>query len=221
MKKAISFSTLLIFFGAQSLVLGQSRGFNINPVFTTHFINTIFITALSSGLESKVNSRIIPNSSVKTGYIKELSTTLKGIERFNPLQFKYAMLLDVTVETLANSSLYKFIDNWFGTRYRMGGNSKRGIDCSAFTSTLLSAVYSLSSPRTAHEQYNACKSVPKDDLAEGDLVFFNTRGGVSHVGLYLANGFFVHSCSSGGVSINNLADRYYSQKFIGGGRMQF
>jgi lipoprotein Spr len=53
----------------------------------------------------------------------------------------------------------------------------------------------------------------------GDLVFFNTRGGVSHVGVYLTNNHFVHSSSRNGVMISSLDDSYYSKKFIGGGRV--
>jgi len=57
-------------------------------------------------------------------------------------------------------------------------------------------------------------------MLEGDLVFFNTRGGVSHVGVYLGDGYFVHSSSSAGVTINSLNESYYSRKFIGGGRIE-
>ncbi len=53
---------------------------------------------------------------------------------------------------------------------------------------------------------------------EGDLVFFNTRGGVSHVGVYITNGYFVHSAASDGVMISNLEDSYFLRRFIGGGR---
>jgi lipoprotein Spr len=56
-------------------------------------------------------------------------------------------------------------------------------------------------------------------LLEGDLVFFNTRGGVSHVGVYLGEGYFTHSSSSAGVTISSLDDNYYSKKYIGGGRV--
>jgi murein DD-endopeptidase / murein LD-carboxypeptidase len=51
------------------------------------------------------------------------------------------------------------------------------------------------------------------------LVFFNTRGGVSHVGIYLGDGYFTHSSSSKGVTISNLDEAYYSKKYIGGGRV--
>ncbi len=141
------------------------------------------------------------------------------IEKLSHLQFKYAMMLNVDVESLKNISLLGFIENWFGTRYRFGGTTKKGIDCSALTSSLLLAVYGFAMPRTAHEQFDATEHIDKDSLKEGDLVFFNTRGGVSHVGLYLENNYFVHASSSQGVTISNLDDLYYSKRFICGGRI--
>jgi lipoprotein Spr len=140
------------------------------------------------------------------------------IEAFSPLQYKYAMMMDVDVESLKNVSLLSFIDDWFGTRYRYGGTTKRGIDCSALTGALLLAVYGFNLPRTAREQYEATEHVGKNDLKEGDLVFFNTRGGVSHVGVYLENDYFVQA-SSHGVKISSLDDHYYAKRFICGGRV--
>ena len=141
------------------------------------------------------------------------------IEKLTGIQIKYAMLLDVDVEALKNLTLFGFIENWFGTRYRMGGTTKKGIDCSALTSSLLMAVYGFAVPRTARQQYQASQHIKKNDLKEGDLVFFNTRGGVSHVGLYLDNDYFVHASSSEGVTISSLNDHYYSRRFICGGRV--
>ena len=74
-------------------------------------------------------------------------------------------------------------------------------------------------PRTAIEQYKATTHIGKDELKEGDLVFFNTRGGVSHVGVYLCNNYFVQSSSSNGVTVSSLDDSYYSKRFISGGRI--
>ncbi|MGH2649557.1 MAG: C40 family peptidase [Ginsengibacter sp.] len=142
------------------------------------------------------------------------------IENLTALQFKYAMMMDVDVESLKNLSLLSFIDEWFGTRYKMGGETKTGIDCSALTSSLLMAVYGFAVPRTARQQYKATQHVKRDELKEGDLVFFNTHGGVSHVGLYLDNNYFVHSSTSQGVTISSLDDCYYSKRFICGGRVE-
>lgn len=140
------------------------------------------------------------------------------IEHLSALQFKYAMMMDVDVESLKNLSLLGFIDEWLGTRYRLGGSTKRGIDCSALTGALLLAVYGFNMPRTAKEQYQATEHIDRDDLREGDLVFFNTHGGVSHVGVYLDNNYFFQA-STHGVKISSLDDRYYSKRFICGGRV--
>jgi cell wall-associated NlpC family hydrolase len=147
------------------------------------------------------------------------NATLEATEKCSALQFKYAQLLNREVETLTNTYLFNFIDEWWGVRYRYGGTTMRGVDCSSYTGQLLYTVYAAKMPRTAREQYAVTTRVRRDELQEGDLVFFNTRGGVSHVGLYLSDGYFTHSSSSSGVTISNLNEAYYSRKFISGGRV--
>lgn len=139
-------------------------------------------------------------------------------EACKAIQFKYSQLMDMEVELISNLTLFGFIEEWWSTRYRFGGTTKNGIDCSAFTGLLLSTVYLTSVPRTARDQYAQSEKIDRDEMQEGDLVFFNTRGGVSHVGVYLANDYFVHASTSQGVTISNLNDNYYSRRFIGAGR---
>ena len=155
----------------------------------------------------------------KTAEVAETESN-SSIEKLSSVQFKYAMMMNVDVESLKNLSLFGFIEDWFGTRYRLGGTTKRGIDCSALTGSLLLAVYGFAIPRTARQQYDATEHIAIEDLKEGDLVFFNTHGGVSHVGLYLENNYFVHASSSNGVTISNLEDKYYAKRFICGGRVE-
>jgi hypothetical protein len=147
------------------------------------------------------------------------TTTSTSIEKCSALQFKYAMLMDVEVETLTNFTLLSFMEEWWATRYRYGGTDKKGIDCSSFSGKLQQEVYSYTMPRTAREQYQVCEKIALASLQQGDLVFFNTRGGVSHVGVYLGNNCFVHSSTNSGVTISSLTDDYYSKRFISGGRM--
>lgn len=142
-----------------------------------------------------------------------------AIETFSSLQFKYAQLLDVEVESLSNLTLFKEIEKWIGTRYRYGGATEKGIDCSAYTGTIVHHVFGLVLPRTARDQYANCIKLEKEELQQGDLVFFNTRGGISHVGLYLGNGYFTHASTSIGVTISNLSETYWSKKFVRGGRL--
>lgn len=143
-----------------------------------------------------------------------------NIEYGDPMQFKYAIRMNVEVERLANAELYKFIESWWATPYRMGGSTKKGVDCSAFTQTLLSVIYNVQVPRTAYAQKEYCMSVEPEQLKEGDLVFFNTRGrGISHVGIYLLDNKFVHAATSSGVMISSLNENYWSKKYAGAGRI--
>lgn len=140
-------------------------------------------------------------------------------EMCTPLQFKYSLILNREVEAITNSALYGFIDEWYGTRYRYGGTTKKGIDCSSLTGKLFKEVYAVELPRTAREQYAISDKISKDDLSEGDLVFFNTRGGISHVGFFLGQGYFVHASSSSGVTISHMDDPYYKKRFIAARRV--
>lgn len=76
-------------------------------------------------------------------------------------------------------------------------------------------------PRTSRAQYAASTRVDKSSLQEGDLVFFKIRtSNISHVGLYVGDGKFVHSSSSKGVVISNLSDNYWTRYYAGGGRIE-
>lgn len=143
------------------------------------------------------------------------------IERADWLQLKYAIMLDANVEKLSNINLLKLIDDWYGTRYCMGGSSKSCIDCSAFTQVLMYSIYNINLPRTAQDQYNNAQAIGMEDLNEGDLVFFNTGGrSISHVGIYLLNNKFVHAATTGGVMVSDLNDGYWRSRFKGAGRVK-
>ncbi|HRP88905.1 MAG TPA: C40 family peptidase [Edaphocola sp.] len=126
------------------------------------------------------------------------------------------------VETRRNSpKLYSFIQDWYGTPYRLGGTSKRAIDCSAFTRQLFSDVYAKGLDRTAAMQYMMTSRIySKDELKEGDLVFFSIKTKrISHVGVYLGEGRFVHASSSRGVMVSNLSESYWTRYYAGAGRL--
>lgn len=144
-----------------------------------------------------------------------------NIEKADWLQIKYAIVLDATIEKLSNMPLLQTIDNWWGTRYCMGGHTQSCIDCSAFTQTVLKDVYNISLPRTAQDQYKASERVELEDLKEGDLVFFHTGGGrsISHVGVYLLNNKFVHAATSKGVMVSDLNENYWRTRYRGAGRV--
>jgi lipoprotein Spr len=143
-----------------------------------------------------------------------------SVEKASPVQLKYAVLLNTEVEHISDLKLLEHVDEWYGTPYRLGGSSKKGIDCSAFVQAVYLSAYAMSVPRTAREQYKYSRIVSATELQEGDLVFFNTRGGVSHVGIYLQNNKFIHASSSQGVTVSDLFEPYYLKRYIGAGRIE-
>ncbi|MCB9018569.1 MAG: NlpC/P60 family protein [Paludibacteraceae bacterium] len=124
-----------------------------------------------------------------------------------------------------NLSLYKEVAEWLGTPYLYGGSEKSGADCSGFVMTIYQDIYGLELERQTSKIYQEnCISIDKDELREGDLVFFHTggqnNGTPNYVGIYLKNGKFVSVSSSKGVIINDLSSKYYSKNWVAGGRMR-
>ncbi len=107
-----------------------------------------------------------------------------------------------------------------GTPYRWGGTRPGGFDCSGYTQYVFKQS-GISIPRTTGTQFNAGPAVSKANLQTGDLVFFNTSGrGVSHVGIYISGGKFIHASTSKGVEINSINDPYYwGKRYIGARRV--
>lgn len=148
------------------------------------------------------------------------NASLPSVEMATSIQLKYSILLNTDVEQVQNLGMFQVIDEWYGTRYVLGGSTKNGIDCSAFTQILYAGSLGITLPRTAREQYKTTRSIEKEELKEGDLIFFNTRGGVSHVGVYLQNNKFVHAATSGGVMISDLSEAYWAKRLLGFGRYE-
>jgi murein DD-endopeptidase / murein LD-carboxypeptidase len=131
----------------------------------------------------------------------------------------FSQIMGVALSTTSNVKLFQFVYDWVGTPYHFGGDSKRGIDCSGFTKELYGKVFNLTIKRNSRDIFSMVSPVRRDDLKEGDLVFFKIHSrSISHVGIYLGNNRFAHA-SSRGVAINSLDDQYYSRYFYKGGRL--
>lgn len=112
---------------------------------------------------------------------------------------------------------------YLGTPYKYGGNTKAGMDCSAFTQILFKDVFNISLERSARLQYNQGREVlGKDELMFGDLVFFNTRKRVrpGHVGIYIGDNLFAHASTKKGVTITALDYDYYAKRYMGARRFE-
>jgi len=109
-----------------------------------------------------------------------------------------------------------------GTPYRWGGNTpESGFDCSGLVNYVFGDMLNLHLPRTSRElaAYQGPR-IARAHLAAADLVFFGSGGQVSHVGIYLGDGRFVHAPSSGGtVRLAQLDDRYWASRYSGARRV--
>ncbi|MFC1223389.1 C40 family peptidase [Pedobacter sp. BG31] len=119
---------------------------------------------------------------------------------------------------LKSKSLYRFITDWTGVKYRFGGLDKNGIDCSGFAFLLEKEIFGVTLPRISREQANVVRRKDIDSLKEGDLVFFSFGGNdVDHVGVYLNNGFFVHASTTRGVIVDDLTLPAYQKVLVKSG----
>lgn len=119
--------------------------------------------------------------------------------------------------------LMQVINDWLGTRYRYGGHSRAGVDCSGYTARVMTEALGrdfIGTSRNQASQFTPIFDV--DSLQFGDMIFFTgTRRNsnrIGHVGIYLGNGVFTHSSTSVGVTFNHITDGYYSRRYRFGGR---
>ncbi len=117
--------------------------------------------------------------------------------------------------------LYYQVYDWVGTRYKYAGKSKKGIDCSGFVNEMYKSAYCINLSGGSKDIWPTVKPIEKDDLQEGDILFFKIKKGqISHVGVYLGNNKFAHASVHSGVIISDLSEDYYKKYFYKGGRIQ-
>ena len=97
-------------------------------------------------------------------------------------------------------------------KYKLGGESKSGIDCSAFTQKIYKEKFGVKIPRSTKTQVDVGVEVKKSELIPGDLVFFKTGKTDRHVGVYVGNGEFLHS-SIKGVQYTKLDKPFYKKNY--------
>ncbi len=108
---------------------------------------------------------------------------------------------------------------YMGTRYRYGGTSRKGLDCSAFVQKVYKS-HGKNLPRTSRSQATVGKRISKRNLIPGDLVFFKKYKTISHVGIFLGNNKFIHASSGAKkVTISSLSKPYYKSHYAGARRI--
>jgi lipoprotein Spr len=116
--------------------------------------------------------------------------------------------------------LQKFVEEWYGTPHRMGGTTKKGVDCSGFVIVAYREVFEKDfKGRRAEDIFAEMEVIKWEEMQKGDLVFFKVQGRrIDHVGVYLGGGNFAHASSSKGVMISALNNPYWSKRYFNAGR---
>ena len=120
---------------------------------------------------------------------------------------------DVTDEELFYSLLMNEYLYWEGTRYRFGGTTKRGLDCSSLVQHIYKNSFKMRLPRTTEWQVKKGVFIAKNALKVADLVFFKTGKNSRHVGIYVGDNQFLHVSESKGVKISSLDNVYWKRKY--------
>lgn len=117
--------------------------------------------------------------------------------------------------TPAAAGLHASVESWLGTPYLAGGHSRSGTDCSGFVLQIYAEALGVHLPRSATAMYTQSHALPPADRRPGDLVFFNTNGrSISHVGIYMGEGTFVHAANTG-VQYDPLDAPYWAEAYVG------
>lgn len=120
--------------------------------------------------------------------------------------------LGLSDDDVQNRLLSQFRD-WQGVRYRDGGQSKKGIDCSAFVQLTYRDKFGLNLPRTTEHQARHGNQVVSGGLRAGDLILFKTGFDARHIGMYLGNRSFLHVSESNGVMVSKLTNQYWENHY--------
>lgn len=194
------------------------------------FLFSLLLTAFLSSCGGSKNKLTVTQPEIETP-IDTVSEAPIQQPVFEPIQVKYANLLNVAPTELSNLKLYSFIDEWMGAPYLMGGENMQGVDCSSFAQHLYVNVYDYLLERTSTRQYDAettDKFIGQEFLKEGDLLFFKRPNvnddEITHVGIYLKNNKFISASGYNGpenlrgVKLSDLTDEWWQERFVCAGR---
>lgn len=187
-------------------------------IFTTAFLSVIAIasfnaeadtTAVSTKsvvlntAELKVNKVIVaPKKEVVTSRVKTQNSS------FN-----------ISRGSTSSNEVVNYAYNFLGKPYVYGASGPNAFDCSGLTSYVFRQL-GVNLPRTSSSQFGVGMKVSRENLQPGDLVFFNTYSSISHVGIYIGGGEFIHASSTGKpVMISNLNEGYYNSRYAGARRV--
>ena len=140
-------------------------------------------------------------------------TRVVGMEDSSSLQASQDEFENMVRNIDVKSRIMDQYADWKGVRYRLGGSTKKGIDCSSFVQLTFREQFGLELPRSTYEQQETGKSVSRTNLRTGDLVLFRAGSTGRHVGIYIGNNQFVHASTSSGVIISSMNEPYWKKRY--------
>ncbi|MGS0676238.1 NlpC/P60 family protein [Shewanella sp. 125m-1] len=150
---------------------------------------------------------------MRTLLIVLLAAILSACSSAPPQSASSGKAQQLSSEKQIKNQLIQMHREWKGVPYRLGGMSKKGIDCSGFVVQTYQSRFGVQLPRTTEKQKDIGKSVSKSQLRVGDLVFFKTGWSTRHVGIYIGDSQFLHASTSQGVMLSSLNNSYWKQKY--------
>lgn len=169
---------------------------NYKSKFFAIFIGTILLFSACSSRKTRI-------------YKAKKQISLTKYKKSNEHK-KYTKKKNLNYKSIA---IYKQYDKWKGTKYKYGGTTKRGVDCSSFIQQVYFDAFGLKVPRTTSEQVNIGYKISKNKLHAGDMIFFKNWRTGKHVGIMIENFKFIHASTSRGVVISNIHNPYYKSNY--------
>ncbi len=167
----------------------------------------IFLAILIQSCQSSI--RFSSNKSIKT------SKSIKNKEKND----KNSNIDKIYINDIDKNQIVEEAETWIGTPYKYGGNSREGVDCSALVyQVYLKAGETL--PRTSQQQFEYAKQIDFVEKKPGDLLFFKNNSSISHVGIYVGDGYMIHASTKSGVIKQSIFESYFMKKLASVGRIE-
>ena len=202
------------------IVCDTSVNFRSQPNTSCSVIGSLYNGATITILSSE-NGWYKATYNGKTGYISADYVTVTSGQASDSAVSKPSNSVSYNGTSAKRKAVIEYAAQFLGTPYVYGGSTPSGFDCSGFTSYVFANTVG-SIPRVAQAQFDATTRVSMSELKPGDLVFFgSSASSISHVGIYVGDGKFIHSPHTGDVVKYDSLSGYYSNRFQGGGRVIF